>query len=290
MAVGVGDLDGAQVAPLARARDRGGTPDPLEDRQRVDGPVAHDDAFATAATGSGRVATSSSGGRRPAGAPAGPACSAAVSPPRWLPPPAPRPRSCAGRAARARPAQSRRRQPGGGPAPSRSLRRRRAGARRLSPATAAGSKEPVRRGLAGSRGAARATAAGWQRARRRRAWRAATRPPGARARAQLEDPRRASPYIEVTRRTNSSAHLAARSSGSASSCSSSLAIRSPVACRLSASDTASSRTVLGQLSSRESTIVGECIFLSRLPLPRYMWTPHGRHGSKPGPSALCRCP
>ena len=54
MAVGVGDLDGAQVAPLARARDRGGTPDPLEDRQRVDGPVAHDDAFATTAMGSGR--------------------------------------------------------------------------------------------------------------------------------------------------------------------------------------------------------------------------------------------
>ena len=27
-------------------------------------------------------------------------------------------------------------------------------------------------------------------------------------------------------------------------------------------------------------MVGECSFFTTLPLPRYMWTPQGRHGSK----------
>ena len=37
----------------------------------------------------------------------------------------------------------------------------------------------------------------------------------------------------------------------------------------------------GQLASVGSaTWVGECSFFSVFPLPRYMWTPHGRHGSK----------
>ena len=37
---------------------------------------------------------------------------------------------------------------------------------------------------------------------------------------------------------------------------------------------------VGGSASTLGSIVGECSLRSTLPLPRYMWTPHGRHGSK----------
>ncbi len=76
---------------------------------------------------------------------------------------------------------------------------------------------------------------------------------------------RPAPYRSVTSRMHSSARWRAVGSSIRSS-SRRCSRRSPTFCEV--------------LRTHPSYDVGECILRRTLPLPRYMWTPHGRQGSK----------
>jgi hypothetical protein len=96
------------------------------------------------------------------------------------------------------------------------------------------------------------------------------------------------PYSPTRVRTSSSPTSTTRSPPRARRVASSCSTRSPAT--LWSGAPAGDRSVLVLLIERISLsdrghtdsvmTAGECTFCSTFPPPRYMWTPHGRHGSK----------
>ena len=113
-------------------------------------------------------------------------------------------------------------------------------------------------------------------ARRRPGPRAARRRAGRSRGRSPECARCPVPYRSATSRTSSSARSRATVPPDALAFSR-VSMRSPVTLR-SAASSGSSGTMIVPGYSAPTDCVGECVRSRTCPSPRYMWTPHGRHG------------